>query len=31
MKTRSPFHILLKMFQDRFFEDDTVSPRYSDS
>ena len=26
MKTRSPFHILLKMFQDRFFEDDTVSP-----
>jgi hypothetical protein len=26
MKARSPFGILLKMFQDRFFEDDTVSP-----
>jgi len=26
MKTRSPFRILLKMFQNRFFEDDTVSP-----
>jgi hypothetical protein len=26
MKTQSPFRILLKMFQDRFFEDDTVSP-----
>jgi hypothetical protein len=26
MKTRSPLRILLKIFQDRFFEDDTVSP-----
>jgi hypothetical protein len=26
MKARSPFRILLRMFQDRFFEDDTVSP-----
>jgi hypothetical protein len=26
MKARSPFQILLKMFQDRFFENDTVSP-----
>src|SRR5580693_1043507 len=26
MKARSPFRLLLKMFQDRFFEDDTVSP-----
>lgn len=26
MKTRTPFRILLKMFQDKFFEDDTVSP-----
>ena len=26
MKTPSPLRILLKMFQDRFFEDDTVSP-----
>jgi hypothetical protein len=26
MKTRSPFRLLLRMFQDRFFEDDTVSP-----
>lgn len=26
MKTRSPFRILLNMFQDRFFENDTVSP-----
>jgi hypothetical protein len=26
MKTQSPFRILLKMFRDRFFEDDTVSP-----
>ncbi|HWE49501.1 MAG TPA: hypothetical protein VG273_06925 [Bryobacteraceae bacterium] len=26
MNQRAPFKILLKMFQDRFFEDDTVSP-----
>jgi hypothetical protein len=26
MKTQSPFWLLLKIFQDRFFEDDTVSP-----
>jgi hypothetical protein len=26
MKARSPFRLLLKMFQERFFEDDTVSP-----
>ncbi|HEX4274282.1 MAG TPA: hypothetical protein VHZ74_02955, partial [Bryobacteraceae bacterium] len=26
MRTRSPLRILLKMFQNRFFEDDTVSP-----
>jgi hypothetical protein len=26
MKTQSPFRLLLKMFQDRFFENDTVSP-----
>src|SRR5580693_1170984 len=26
MKARSPFRLLLKMFQDRFFEDDAVSP-----
>ncbi len=26
MSTRTPFRILLQMFQDRFFEDDTVSP-----
>jgi hypothetical protein len=26
MKAGSPFRILLKTFQDRFFEDDTVSP-----
>lgn len=26
MKTRSPLRLLLKTFQDRFFEDDTVSP-----
>ncbi|HEX4135860.1 MAG TPA: hypothetical protein VHY84_14695 [Bryobacteraceae bacterium] len=26
MKPRSPFRMLLKMFQNRFFEDDTVSP-----
>jgi hypothetical protein len=26
MNTRSPLRILLKMFQNRFFEDDTVSP-----
>lgn len=26
MKTQSPFRLLLKMFQDRFFENDAVSP-----
>jgi len=26
MKARTPFRILLKMFQDRFFENDTVAP-----